>query len=96
MEANGFLNCLGKRIIGVLATSSMEKGGPISQVFLIFDDQTYFELYSNDPIHFTSNIYKGDIHQLHDLVKRDFSIVAEMYLDENMRTHFLQSWRDQK
>jgi hypothetical protein len=91
IKGKEILSILGKRLVGVLITSEKGGGGPVSQLFLVFDDQTYFELYSDGQIRTTSKLYEGDIHYLHDLVKRDFTIIFEMSLDENMELHFMDN-----
>lgn len=57
--SGAFETILGKTISGVYVREN--KSNPSGQAFLVFDDGTYFEFYSTDPIKGTKGIDKGDL-----------------------------------
>lgn len=50
---------LGKRICGAVIKEG--DGSPRMQIFLIFDDGTYYEIYSDVAINGIGGVYEGDI-----------------------------------
>jgi len=62
MSLSGFDNIVGKRIIGVIAATAEDI--PRCQVFLLFDDNTYYEMYSPDAICATKSIDRGGIAEI--------------------------------
>jgi hypothetical protein len=54
---SGAREVVGRRISGVIAKEG--KGSPRSQVFLLFDDGTYYEFYSDSPIRGTGGVDRG-------------------------------------
>lgn len=53
------------------------------QVFLLFTDHTYYELYSDWLIGFTGRVYEGGREEVLKYVSDAMDVVYEGYLDEN-------------
>jgi hypothetical protein len=71
---------IGKRIVGVIVKESDR--WPKSQLFLLFDDNTYFELYSTyDEIRGAGDIDKGGQAEIKELGKGSHKIVLEFHDD---------------
>ena len=67
---------LGKRITGVYVQEN--ESSPRGQIFLVFDDATYFEFYSGGSdgvIRGTQGLDKGDIRHVRNLPSPENSIV---------------------
>jgi hypothetical protein len=73
---------VGKRIVAVVAT---EGRSPNTQVFLIFDDATYFEFYSVGGWLRTGNsVYDGDADTVRGYCEPEFhKIVLDAFLAED-------------
>ena len=60
-----FDKILGKRIVGVLCRES--DGDPSRQVFLAFDDNTYFEIYAYGQMKGINGIFTGDMQHIRNV-----------------------------
>ena len=79
----GIYEILGKRISGIIVKKA-EESQPRSQLFLLFDDNTYYEMYSYSEIIGTSGLASGDRKNvLNYFQSSDRFIELDGYLDEN-------------
>lgn len=75
---NGLDSILGKTITGIIANESEHT--PKSQVFLLFQDNTYTEFYClYDTIHGIGGVRRGDINDVKKIIGDDHNIVFEKY-----------------
>ena len=75
---------LGKRISGVIVKRHAT-GGPSSQLFLLFEDYTYYELWTDGPeINGVRRIDSGGKERVLATGRKDSEIVIEAYLDETL------------
>lgn len=73
--SDAFEKILGKTISGVCVRRN--KSNPIGQVFLVFNDDTYFELYSYEYIKGAGGVDKGDMDKvLRISSQREGSVVS--------------------
>jgi hypothetical protein len=70
MKSEGLRQLLGKTITGVVASET--SGAPGTQLFLIFNDGTYFEFYSgaNESFTCTSGTSFGGVLKVKDYISR--------------------------
>ena len=59
-----FEKILGKRIVGVIGREN--DGDPPRQIFLAFDDNTYFEIYASGYMRGINGILAGDMQRIRD------------------------------
>ncbi len=59
LKRHGLLETLGKTITGVV-TSQDNESGPRSRLYLVFSDDTYYEIYS-DHLHSAGGTSHGDV-----------------------------------
>jgi hypothetical protein len=77
---SGVKDIVGKRIIGVVV-KSLERGNAANdQVFLIFDDNTYFEFYGDFSC--TSAVDRGGIDEVRRYMSSSYKIDLEHYLPQ--------------
>lgn len=69
---------VGRRIKGVVVKERRRE--PHSQVFLIFDDGTYYEFYSSSMINGTSDVSEGGVEQVRSYMPEHTMILE--YLEE--------------
>jgi hypothetical protein len=79
----------GKRISGVIVKEGPPGRTPNSQVFLLFADDTYYELYSDGPIQGCSELGHGGPKQ----VKAYMNDTMDVVLDEKQERGLLASLR---
>lgn len=80
MSLNSHLeSILGKKVVGVITKE--RNGSPVYQVFIIFDDNTYFEFSGND-IHNGKGLRRGGIEEIKNYMP-DAKIMNEFY-NENL------------
>jgi len=56
---DGIKAVVGKQISRVIVSENSEEGSPRTQIFLVFDDGTYYEIYGNN-LHLTGGVVTGD------------------------------------
>jgi len=79
---DGIKEIIGKTISGIVVKDC--GGPPRSQVHLIFDDDTYFELYTSgtETIKGAGGVYRGDINRVIELhAKAENILVASSGID---------------
>jgi len=59
--------------------------GPVMQVFLLFTDHTYYEIYADNMIYFTGGVDEGGREEVLRYVSDAMEVVYEGYRDENGR-----------
>jgi len=78
----GIYEILGKRITGVIVKRA-EESEPRSQLFLLFDDNTYYEMYSNSAIIGTRGCVSGDRKNVINYLQSSERIIElDCFLDE--------------
>lgn len=72
----GISEIVGKRITGLVAKKQGKT--PRTQVFLIFDDNTYIELYSTatGEIQWYRSCDEGGLHEVESYVKKSYAPIA--------------------
>ena len=77
---------LGKRICGAV----VKQGGrsPRMQLFLVFDDDTWYELYSDEVIHGTGGLNQGNIENVRQYMP-DQAIIVDCDVDGMYFNHEL-------
>ena len=80
---DGLSQLLGKRICGAV----VKKGDrlPRMQVFLIFDDDTYYEIYTDSIIYGTGGVDKGDIEHVRQYMPQQ-EMVFECHAETPYKT----------
>jgi len=77
---DGIKEILGKTITGIIAKE--RTGVPQSQVFLVFSDNTYFELYCTDSvISGTGGLWEGGMDDVRKYMSETSSIILDAQLD---------------
>ena len=71
-----FNKLLGKTIKGIQVREDATLLS--SQLFLVFDDNTYFEIYSDGPINGIQRTYPGDMKTIRSLSPGNSSIVIDV------------------
>jgi hypothetical protein len=66
---------VGKRIIGVIIKNTKTGRPPNSQLFLVFDDHTSFEFYSDAPIKPTGGIDKMSFREVYNYMEESMEVV---------------------
>ena len=79
----GLPRLLGKRICGVVVKEGDRL--PRMQVFLIFDDDTYYEIYTDSTIYGTGGIDRGGIEQVRQYMPQQ-EIVFECHAETPYKT----------
>lgn len=69
---------LGKRIAGVVVKE--RSGPPRFQLFLVFDDDTYYELYSNESVSGAGGIDRGGVAEVLNYMS-DSRVVLKTFID---------------
>ncbi len=84
MRVKGIDETLGKTITGIIVKENKTMfQSPSSQVFLLFSDHTYYELYTgNDTISFSGGVDKGDKDTVAGYMSQEMNIAFEAYLNE--------------
>lgn len=78
---SGIEDIVGKHISGIMVKSRPVGQTPRMQVFLLFDDESYYELYSHDcEIQGISGVRRGDIETVRSLMGDTAEIVLEKSL----------------
>lgn len=79
---NAISKLVGKTIIGVIKKENIRGTTPASQIFLLFNDNTYYEFYSFSNIMSTSDIDEGGIDQVRRYGEGTMKIVGEVFFEE--------------
>jgi len=83
---NAISEILGKTITGVIVKRDAHYRSPVSQVFLVFSNHTYFELYSDTgDITSTSSLTPGGMPEVRKYMSETTKITADVCLDEHGR-----------
>jgi hypothetical protein len=83
---NAIPGILGKTITGVIVKRVSNTRSPSSQVFLVFSDNTYFELYSDTGvITSTSSLSSGGMPEVRKYMSDIAEISVDAWLDEHGR-----------
>ena len=78
---SGIEDIIGKQICGVMVKARPEGQYPRMQVFLMFDDESYYELYGHDcEIQGTSGVSMGGVDSVRKLTGDSAVIVLEKSL----------------
>lgn len=82
MAPKGIYQILGKKVVGVVVKKAKSpETHPKEQIFLIFDDYTYYELYSPD-FGFTGGVYTGGRSSVLEYVSATYDVIYQGYLDD--------------
>jgi len=74
-----FEKILGKRIVGVIGREN--DGDPPRQIFLAFDDNTYFEIYAYGQMKGINGILTGDMQRIRDVSAHFGKTVIDMEME---------------
>jgi hypothetical protein len=77
MTRQGVSKILGKRIVGVIEKACKRGTFPVSQIFLLFDDNTYYEFYSDARIIGTNHVDDGGIAEVQRYGSDAYGIVFQ-------------------
>jgi hypothetical protein len=81
---NAIPGILGKTITGVVVKRDQLTRSPASQVFLVFSDNTYFEIYaSTGDITSTSSLSRGGMPEVRRYMSENAEITLDACLDEH-------------
>lgn len=83
MHIKGIDQTLGKTITGIIVKEDVTGNGrPAAQVFLLFSDNTYYELYTAyDEICFTGGVDPGGRKEVTHYIASKMNIVYEKFLE---------------
>jgi hypothetical protein len=83
MHVKGINQTLGKTITGIIVKEDVTGDGrPASQVFLLFSDNTYYELYTAyDEISFTGGVDPGGRKEVTHYIATKMRVVYEAFLE---------------
>jgi len=77
---------LGKTIVGVIKKDNVNPlSSPASQLFLLFSDNTYYELYSSEDIIGITWVQDGGIDEVREYMKGGMKVVFETHLKKANR-----------
>ena len=79
MKTYALRDLLGKRIVGVVAKRTRIDRPPYEQLFLVFDDSTYFEIYGE--LHPAGGVDSGGIEAVRAYLGRSMEIIFEAELE---------------
>lgn len=84
MRVKGIDQTLGKTITGIIVKEDARGGGrPAAQVFLLFSDNTYYELYTAEgEMAFTGGVDPGGVDEVTHYLSSKMRIVYQNTLDQ--------------